>query len=76
MSHTKVKYEDLKNVMDYLEKNAPGQSINVYVETSGAALVFDLTNSAAEKTQIRIPNSELGRFVTITEEKWLHKVKK
>jgi hypothetical protein len=76
VSHVKVKHEDLKSVLDYLDKNAAGQNINVYVEVSGSALVFDLNNMASEKTQIRIPNADLGRFVTITEEKWLHRLKK
>jgi hypothetical protein len=76
MNHIKVKYEDLKNVMEYLERNALGDVVNIHIETSGAALVFDLSGASAEKIQFRIPNSDLGRFVTIIEEKWLHKAKK
>jgi hypothetical protein len=76
MNHIKIKYEDLKSVMDYLERNALGDVINIHIETSGAAMVLDLSGSSAEKIQFRIPNSDLDRFVTIIEEKWLHKTKK
>ena len=67
----KYKYEDLKAIMEKMEKHSQKGDISVYFDHHNKALIFDYVSNVGTDTIISVKPSEINAFVTISEKKWL-----
>lgn len=67
----KYKYEDLKSIIDKLDKHSQKGDIEIYIDVHTKALVFDYVSNVGTETVITTQVSENNAFVTISETKWL-----
>lgn len=67
----KYKYEDLKKVMDKLEKHSQKGDVSISIDPRIGTLEISYTSNVDTQTVIEVFQSDLTKFVTIKEEKWL-----
>jgi hypothetical protein len=71
----RIKFEDLKQVMEYMAKNCSSLDISVELEPRYNSLSFKFGNIAENDVIIEIYESDHNRHATIQERKWLKRSK-
>lgn len=67
----KYKYDDLKAIIDKMEKHSQKGDISVYLDAHNKSLIFDYVSNIGTDTMIIAQVAENNAFVTISERKWL-----
>lgn len=68
----KVKYEDLEKILKKLSMHSQKGDIEVSIEPTTRSLRFEYMSNVGTETSLAVGESELNRFVTVTEKKWLN----
>lgn len=67
----RFKFDELEQVMAKLQKHSQRGDIEVVFDNHERALVFNYVSVKETETELRVYESDLGRFPTVMEKKWL-----
>jgi hypothetical protein len=67
----KYKYEDLEKLMKKLAQHSKKGDIEISIEQRTGALSVNYVSNLETETVIQIYPSDINKFITIREEKWL-----
>jgi hypothetical protein len=67
----KIKYDDLMKAMKKLEKHSKKGNIEISFDPMAIAVVVSYVSNIDTETTLTIYDSDLNKFVTINEKKWL-----
>jgi hypothetical protein len=67
----KFKYEDLKRIMNQLDRHSQKGDIEITAHAHNGSISFEYSSNINTDTNITVFPSEINQFVTIQEKKWL-----
>lgn len=67
----KIKFEDLKKIYEKLESHSQKGDLEIKIDTTTRSVSLEYMSNVGTETILHMGESDLNRFVTVTEKKWL-----